>query len=365
MTLEELRARIDDLDAQIVELLNERARTALEIGRLKRRNGAAVFAPEREADVLKRLARANRGPLPEACIQAIYREVMSGCRSLERALRICYLGPPGTFSHLAARERFGAAAEFVPVRDIPSVFEEVARGHTDYGIVPVENSTVGSVTDTLDMFVKYELQVVAEVVLAVHHNLLAKCRRDEVRRIFSIPVVRSQCRDWLAHNFPDADVVEEASTARAAAMAAQEPGAAAIGTTLAAELYGLDVLVSHIEDAAGNSTRFFVLSRLAEVGPADRNKTSLLVAIDDRVGALFEMLKPFRDSGINLTKIESHPSRERAWNYWFFVDIEGHVSEARVAKALEAVRSCTRQVKVLGSYPAAPETLPGEGKPVL
>lgn len=365
MTLEELRGRIDALDGQIVAFLNERARAALEIGRLKRKNGAAVFAPEREADILKRLARLNQGPLPDACFAAIYREVISACRSLERAVRICYMGPEGTFTHLAARERFGASAEFVPVRDIPSVFEEVARGHTDYGVVPVENSTIGSITDTQDMFVKYDLKVVAEVISPIHHNLLAKCRRDEVKRIYTNPAARSQCRDWLAHNFPDAEVREETSTARAAALAAQEPGAAAIGTALAVELYGLDLLVPNIEDVAGNVTRFFVLSRTADAGPSDRNKTSLLVAIEDRVGALFEMLQPFKDAGINLTKIESHPSREKAWNYWFFVDIEGHTSDAPVAQAIEAVQKTTRQVKVLGSYPAASEQWPGEGKSVL
>jgi len=210
MTLEELRARVDELDARIVELLNERARVALEIGGLKRRNGAAVFSPQREADIFERLKRLNEGPLPDACFQAVYREIVSGCRSLERSLRICYLGPPGTFSHLAARERFGASAEYVPVRDIPSVFEEVARGHTDYGVVPVENSTVGSITDTLDMFVAYDLKVVAEVVTPIRHNLLARCGRDEIRRIYSKPQVLTQCRDWLAHNFPDAELREEA-----------------------------------------------------------------------------------------------------------------------------------------------------------
>jgi len=365
MTLDELRARIDELDARIVALLNERARAALEIGRLKRRDGAAVFAPEREADILKRLKRLNDGPLPDACFQAVYREIVSGCRSLERSLRVCYLGPPGTFSHLAVRERFGASAESVPVRDIASVFEEVARGHTDYGVVPVENSTIGSVTDTLDMFVRYDLKVVAEVVLPIHHNLLAACRRGEVRRVYSKPQVLSQCRDWLAHNFPDAELREEASTARAAALAAKEPGAAAVGTTLAGQLYDLDVLVPNIEDHSGNVTRFFVIGRTAVEAPADHSKTSLLVGIEDRVGALFDMLQPFKDAGVNLTKIESHPSRERAWTYWFFLDLEGHISDASVTRAVEAVRNGARQLKVLGSYPTAPEPWPTERKPSL
>lgn len=364
MTLEELRGRIDELDTRIVDLLNERARVALEIGRQKRRDGAAVFAPEREASVFSRLKRLNRGPLPDACFLAVYREVISGCRSLERSLRVCYLGPPGTFSHLAARERFGASAEFVPVRDIASVFEEVARGHTDCGVVPVENSTVGSVTDTLDMFVAYDLKVAGEIILPIHHNLLAKCRRDEVRRIYSKPEVLSQCRDWLAHNFPDAELREEASTARAAAQAAREPHTAAIGTTLAGQLYALEVLVANIEDAPGNVTRFLILSP-TDAARAERSKTSLLIAIEDHVGALFDMLEPFKQAGINLTKIESHPSRQKAWDYWFFVDVEGHVTDPSVAQALETVRQRTRQVKILGSYPAAAEPWPAAERPTL
>jgi len=364
MTLDELRKRIDTLDEQIVELLNERARAALEIGRLKRRDGAPAFAPEREASVYNRLKRVNRGPLPDGCFQAVYREIISGCRSLERSLRICYLGPPGTFSHLAARERFGASAEFVPVRDIPSVFEEVARGHTDYGVVPVENSTIGSVTETQDMFVAYDLKVVAEIMIPIHHNLLAKCPREQIRRIHSKPQVLSQCREWLAHTFPDADLREEASTARAASIAAQEPGVAAIGTTLAGQLYDLDILVPNIEDVAGNVTRFFVLSQ-TNAAPADRSKTSLLIAIEDHVGALFDMLEPFKKAGINLTKIESHPSRDKAWNYWFFVDLEGRVDDENVAATLETVSAGAREVKVLGSYPIAEDAWPGQEKPAL
>jgi len=354
--LEALRRRIDELDAGIVRLINERAACAREIGEIKRASGAGPFVPARERAVYERVLELNSGPLPAEAVKAIYREIMSAMLALERCPRVAYLGPPGTFSHKAARSKFGSSVEYHPATSFRDVFLEVARGHADYGVVPVENSTEGGVNPAIDCFFETRLKICSEVYIAVHQNLLAAGERDGIRTIYSRPEVFGQCRQWLGANFPHAALLESPSTTGAAERAAREPGAAAIGPDTAAEIYGLRVLESAIEDNPENVTRFVVIGR----EPARRtgkDKTSLMFSISDAPGALQGMLEPFSQRGINLTRIESRPSKKRAWDYYFFADLAGHAEDAPVKAAIEELAGRCRHLEVLGSYPAA-ETVP-------
>ncbi|WP_428938610.1 prephenate dehydratase [Fontivita pretiosa] len=354
--LDPLRARIDELDAQIVQLLNERAKIVVEIGKLKQANNSPIYAPDREKAILERIRKLNRGPLPDRCLEAVYRELMSGSFALERPLRIGFLGPRGTFSHAAAIAKFGSSVEYVELSDIPSVFEEVVRGHTDYGLVPVENSMHGGVIDTLDAFLHSSARICAEVKMTIHHNLLAKEPWEQIRRIYSKPEVFSQCRNWLSSTAKGRDIQPAASTAKAAELASQEPGAAAIGSTIAGELYGLHVLFENIEDNPDNVTRFFVIGRESARRTGD-DKTAIMFTTAHKPGALAEVLDVFRDNGINLTDIEKRPSKKVNWEYYFFIDAQGHVDDPPMAKAIaEAKRHCL-QLTVLGSYPRATEVL--------
>ena len=355
-SLDALRARVDELDRQIVDLLNARARVVVEIGRLKQQSGTPVYAPDREKAVLARLRGLNAGPLPDRSVEAIYREIMSGSLALERAPRIGYLGPPGTFSHAAAARKFGGSVEYVPLDDIPAVFHEVARGHLDYGLVPVENSLHGGVVETLDALVTTTSRICAEVLITVHHNLLAKEPWDEVKRICSKPEVFNQCRNWLGSMAKDRALEPAPSTARAAEIAAREPHAAAIGSTVAGELYGLHTLFENIEDNPDNITRFLVIGR-APALPSGDDKTAILFRTGHTPGALAEVLDVFKENGINLTDIEKRPSRRVNWEYYFFVDAQGHLDDPTMQKAIEeAMRHCL-QLVVLGSYPRATEVL--------
>ncbi len=355
MTLEDLRKRIDALDAQLVELVNERARCAVEIGRLKHDSGTTdVYAPEREREVMERVVAANKGPLPEAALVAVWKELMSASLALEKALKVAYLGPEGSFSHLAALEKFGRSVQLVAVRDIAAVFDQVARATADYGIVPVENTTGGAIRDTMECFldVPGPVKVCAEMALPVHQNLLSRSVIEKVKKVYSKPQVFDQCRGWLARNLAQADLVAVGSTAEAALLASRVDGTAAIASSMAAELYGLNVLNPAIEDNPQNQTRFLVLGR-ESAEPTGRDKTCLLFSVPDRAGALVEILDVFRHHDINMTKIESHPSPTKSWEYYFFVDIEGHAKDEGVAKALGEARSHARMLEVLGSFPAA------------
>lgn len=350
MSLDDLRARIDEIDAKILDLLNERARAAIEIGKLKQSTNSVFYVPEREKAVFEKLMAQNEGPLTDEAVRAIYREIISCVRALEKPTTVAFLGPLHTFSQLAAQRIFGANAELHPLPTLNDIFTEVERGRVDYGVVPVESSIGGGVSDTLDRFVGSDLKIVNEVLLHVAQNLLARCPLERITKIYSKDQSFYQCRNWLQANLPNAERINVASTAEAARIASEEEGAAAIGSVLAAEPYNLDVVAERIEDSPHNYTRFFAIGRQL-VGPTGNDKTSLLISIRNKPGALHDLLMPFADAGIDLTKIESRPSRKKAWDYVFFVDLLGHVSEPKVAETLENIADLCTELKVLGSYP--------------
>ena len=356
MSLEELRQRIDELDDQLVQLLNERARIVVEIGKLKNKTDKPVYAPDREKEIFARIAEANKGPLPDRCLVAIWRELMSGSFVLERPLRIGYLGPGGSFSHTAAMLKFGQSVEYEPLTDITSIFDEVSKGHCDLGLAPVENTTGGGVIETLDALIDSNVRVCAEVLMAIHHNLLGNCSLEEVEKIYSKPEVFAQCRNWLSATFKEAQTVAVASTAKAAQTAADEPRAAAIGSKVAAELYGLRIVCESIEDITNNVTRFLVISR-EDAKPTGEDKTAILFSTAHKAGALADVLDVFKQYDINLTNIESRPSRKRQWEYYFFVDFLGHRTEKRVREGLKEARKHCLQLSILGSFPRATELL--------
>ncbi len=355
-SLDQLRVKIDSLDAQIVDLLNQRAHVVVEIGKLKQQQNAPIYAPDREKAVMAKVRAFNKGPLPDRCLEAVYRELMSGSFALERPLRIGVLGPAGSFSHGAAVNKFGSSVEYVPLSEIPSVFEEVIRGHIDYGLVPVENSLHGGVIDTLDAFLQSSAKICAEVLVTIHHNLLAKGPWDQIKSVYSKPEVFAQCRHFLSNTAKDRDVQPAPSTSRAAEMASQQDGVAAIGSKLAAEIYGLNTLFENIEDNPDNVTRFFVISREPAKRTGD-DKTGIMFTTAHKPGALAEVLDVFKENGINLTDIEKRPSKKVNWEYYFFIDAQGHADDAGMQKAIaEASQHCL-QLTVLGSYPRATEVL--------
>jgi chorismate mutase/prephenate dehydratase len=356
MDIEQLRQEIDTLDREIVARLNRRAELARQIGALKADQQTATFAPGREEQVLARARQSNEGPLPVAAIEAIYREIISACRALERPLTIVYWGPPGSNTHLAALGRFGRQAHLVPVEGVAAVFAEVEREAADYGVVPVENSTEGIVTWTFDSFLDSTLQICAEMYVPIRHHLLSTARSlEEVTRIYTMPQATAQCRRWLERLPGEIERVEVTTTARAAERAAAEPGTAAIANSVAAEIYGLNVLAEGIEDSPRNRTRFLVLGR-TPTPPTGRDKTSLLFSVRHEAGELIRALAAFEKYDLNLTLIESRPTKQNPWEYVFFVDLIGHVEDpanVAVRRALELFRQRTLFVKLLGSYPEA------------
>jgi len=356
MTLEELRTEIDRLDKQIVALLNQRAKVVVEVGKLKAKDGSPVYAPDREQKVLDRVREANAGPLPDSALVAIYRELMSASFALEKPLRIAYLGPEGSNSHLAATGKFGASVEYQAVNDIRGVFEEVSREHVDLGVVPIENSTGGGITDTIDAFVETRVTIKAEINRAIHHNLLAKCSMEEIERLYSKPEVFSQCQQWLSETGLAGKCIAGASTSRAAEMAATEPRSAALGNTVAGEIYGLDIIRHNVEDNPNNVTRFLVIGR-GPNRPTGDDKTAVTFTTAHKPGALADVLVAFKEAGTNLTFIESRPSRKRNWEYFFFAEAEGHIEEQHVTEAIERARQHCLGLHVLGSYPKAEEVI--------
>ena len=354
--LEALRRGIDDLDAQIVELLSRRSELSRRIGALKQGEGAAVFAPAREAELLERVTRLGAGALPPEHLRAVYREILSASRALQRPPRIAFLGPRATFGHQAALQRFGSAAEYVPAATNPDVIGEVERGAADFGVVPIENSTEGPVGETQDRLVETELKVCDEVTIAVAHWLLARCAMADVRTVYSHPQAAAQCRRWIAQHLPGRDVVHVASTGLAAERAARESGAAAIATRLAGEHFGLDVLASNIQDVSNNYTRFWVVGPRMSERPTGRDKTAVVFSIRDRVGALLEVVQVFARAGISLSAIQSRPSKSKAWDYVFFFELRGHAAEPHVQAALGEVEQHTVFLKVLGAWPLQAES---------
>jgi chorismate mutase/prephenate dehydratase len=352
--LEKLRQQIDAMDGRIVDLLNERARIVVEIGRLKQATNIPIYAPDREKAVMDKVRRLNHGPLGDRCLEAVYRELMSGSFALEKPLKIGFLGPKGSFSHLASIRKFGSSVEHVPLTDISMVFHEVSRGHIDYGLVPVENSIGGGVVDTLDAFLHSSAKICAEVKITIHHNLLAKEPWERIRQIYSKPEVFNQCRNWLAAMAKELDVQPAASSSRAAELAAAEPGVAAIGSSLAGELYGLHVLFENIEDNPDNVTRFFVISREA-ARKTGEDKTAIMFTTANKPGALAEVLDVFKENNINLDNLQQRPSKKVNWEYVFFIDAVGHADDMKAA--IEQARKHCLQLTVLGSYPTAREIL--------
>jgi chorismate mutase/prephenate dehydratase len=350
MSLQKHRKAIDQLDAKIVALLNERTRHVLEIGAIKLKAGEEIYAPHRERVVLERIARLNKGPITGESLRAIYREVMSSALSLEKTLTIAYLGPEATYTHQAAIRRFGTSLNYAAQKTIGDVFTEVAKNRADYGVVPVENSTEGVVTHTLDMFVESDLKIVAQIVTPIQHCLMSRGVCAEVRRLCTHPQALAQCRAWVQRHLPHVEIIETSSTTRAAELAAKDRRAAAIAGALAAERYRLNILESDIQDNAANATRFLVLGRKC-APPTGEDRTSLMFSIHHHVGALHQALAPFRRAKLNMTKIESRPSRRKAWEYFFFVDCEGHAEDRRVARAIAELGQHCTFVKVLGSYP--------------
>ena len=350
MTLDKMRKKIDILDVKLISLLNLRAQVTKDIGKEKISTGKSIYSPEREMQVLRKIACLNKGPLKKGALEAIYREIMSASLALEKLLKVAYMGPQASFSNLAALKRFGSQMDFVACGGIPEVFLEVERGAADYGVVPVENSIEGAVTHTLDMLVDSDLKICSQVILNVSHNLLANCPKNKIRKVYSNPQVFGQCRIWLQKNLANAELVDVSSTTRAAELARKEKNSAAIASLLASKVYNLKVVSCGIQDSLHNVTRFLVVGKnvAARTG---HDKTSLLFSIKDRVGALHEMLLPFRKYDVNLTKIESRPSKKKAWEYYFFVDISGHQDDYKIKKALSELEQKCTYLKILGSYP--------------
>lgn len=349
--LNRYREQINHLDDELLSLVNQRAALAQQIGHLK--EDGVVLRPEREAQVLRRLQAANPGPLSNAAVAALFTEVMSNCRALEAPMTVAYLGPEGTFTEAAALKRFGTAVQGQSCATIDDVFRAVESGAAQYGVVPVENSTEGAIGRTLDLFLQSGLQICGEVMLAIHQCLLARqCETAEIQTVYSHPQSLGQCQGWLNVNLPHAARIPVASNAEAARLAAEQPNSAAIAGSQAALHFKLQVCVENIEDDARNSTRFLVLGN-QQVAPSGRDKTSLILSAVNRPGAVHDLLVPLAKHSVSMTKFESRPSRSGVWEYVFYVDIEGHQVDGKVAAALAELRQSAAFIKILGSYPVA------------
>jgi chorismate mutase/prephenate dehydratase len=348
--LPELRKHIDEIDTQIIELLNQRADYVHQVGEVKKATGSSIYAPDREEQLLQSLVQKSKGRLPAKSIRAIYREIMSASLAREKDLCIAYLGPEATWTHQAARSKFGASVGYSAQASIRDVFSEVERGRADYGVVPIENSTEGAVNYTLDVFIDSQLRICAQILLKIENNLIANIPREEIRRVYSHPQVFGQCRQWLQHHLPHAELVEVSSTTRAAALARENPNSAALAGRMAAEVYGLNILEASVQDSPNNTTRFLVIGH-ETCPPTGCDKTSLMFSVQDKPGALFAALEPLNRWEISMSKIESRPSKRKAWEYVFFVDIAGHCKDDTVVQALEELQKHCTFVKILGSYP--------------
>ncbi len=341
---------IAKLDQDIVKLLNRRAVATIKLIEASPDRRTAIYDPRSDDDLFAKLEAENPGPLTPRAIRGVFRQILSSVRNQARVQRAVYLGPAYSFSHMAAIERFGESADLIPVNTIPAVFEEVNRGHADFGVVPIENSTDGRIIDTLDMFTRLPLRICGEIQLSIHHNLLGRSPRGEISEVYSKPQALSQCREWISKNMPQARVIEVTSTSTAAQLARDKPGAAAIASKQAAVEYGLHVLAEHIEDNKSNVTRFAVIGD-KPVGSTGKDRTSILLQIPHRPGSLSESLAIFKQSKLNLTWIESFPLRGPETGYIFFLDCEGHTKDAKVKRALEDLAKMAVRMEILGSYP--------------
>lgn len=353
MGLPQWRKKINSIDNYILDLLNKRTELVLKIGNYKEKHSKEIYSPEREYEIYRKLAKLNKGPLSDKALKAIYREIMSGAISLQKRLTVAYLGPEATFTHEAARSKFGSSVEYMPVDSIGDIFGAVEKGYADYGVVPIENSIDGAVTHTLDMFIDSDLKVCAEIPLKISHNLLCKHKEiGKIKKLYSKSQVFAQCRTWLKTNLPKVDLIEVSSTAKAAQKATKEQNGGALSSRLAAELYNLNILKTSIEDMPNNVTKFLVIGKKS-AGVTGKDKTSVLFSVKDRVGVLYDTLKCFKKNKINLTKIESRPSKKKAWSYYFFVDFNKHCEDKNVKKTLKELEKHCVYLKVLGSYPVS------------
>ncbi len=360
--LEKLRQQIDAIDNQILDLLNQRAEVVIGVGKAKEKADGPFYVPSREKAIYERLSAQNPGPFPNEAVTKVFREIISASLNMELPLQVAFLGPQSTFTHMAAMQQFGLSAQLVPLKSIPSVFEEVERGRAHYGVVPVENSTEGVVNHTLDMFIGSELQVIAEIMLEISHNLLSKTGNPElISKIVSHPQPLAQCRHWLEANMADIPLVDVASTAAAAQLAAEDESAAAIASQAAAVQYDLQIVKAKIEDNPNNFTRFLVIGKKTPER-SGQDKTSIMFSVKDNPGILYRMLEPFSKRQINLSKIESRPMKQKAWEYIFFLDLIGHIEDKEIHDAVEELRGHCHFLKVLGSYPIARQEKPAGEK---
>ncbi len=341
---------LQEIDKQLVELLNERVATALEAINAAENPRDAAFDVQDDIQLWARLDAAGNGPLKAEELKSVFRPLLSAARQRVRSDRVAYLGPAYSFTHLAAMNRFGDSADLVPVSTIATVFEEVNRGHVDYGLVPIENSTDGRIVDTLDMFTRLPLRICGEVQIQVHHNLLARCDRSEISEIYSKPQALSQCRDWLSKNMPNARQIEVTSTSTAAQLARDKPGAAAVASQQAATQYGIPIVAENIEDNRNNMTRFAIIGAQIAL-PTGSDRTAILLQVPHKPGSLSDALEVFKTCKVNLTWIESFPLRAPEAGYLFFLDFEGHVTDAKVKRTLKALTAMADRLEVLGSYP--------------
>lgn len=353
MDISDLRAQIDEIDKQLVEMINKRAEYASEIGKMKKEKARSIFAPEREAQVLNSVLRNNKGPLADRAISAIFREIISACRALEKPISVAYFGPAGSNTHIASILKFGDSTDFVSCNTIPDVFSSVEHKETDYGVVPVENSTEGIVNHTLDMFLLSDLRICAEIYAPITHNILSSgTDLSQIKRVYSIGTAIAQCRNWLATHLPGVELLEVSSTSKAAKMCEGYPTSAAIASALAAKEYNLNILAEGIEDNPHNKTRFLVVG-YSKPNPSGKDKTSIVYAVPHKAGSLYHSLRVFDSHGINLTMIESRPTKQMPWEYVFFVDFQGHEAEENTQSALAELGQMALFVRVLGSYPEA------------
>ncbi len=351
LELDSLRTQITDIDKQIIQLLQNRAKLVRRVGELKRKNRLPFYSPDREKKIYKMIDEYATGDFPTKSLKNIFREIMSASIKLEEPLTISYLGPEATFTHQAAIERFGLSLHYLAEESIEDVFMDVEHERADFGVVPIENSIEGVVHYTLDMFVNSSVKIVSEIYIDIKHSLLSKANTlEEIKAIYSHPNALGQCKGWIKKHLPNVPLYETVSTAKAARIAEDDPSAAAIASLAASEIYGLNVLASGIEDKTNNTTRFLVIGRQIPK-PTGDDKTSFMFSIKDKVGALYEILAPFYKNRINLTRIESRPSRQKSWSYIFYVDVEGHIEDKKLKEALEEVEKLTVFLKILGSYP--------------
>lgn len=349
--LDDLRQGIDDIDNTILDLLNKRAGLAMEVGEIKQLENKPLYVPSREKKIYERLTAANPGPFPNHALKSVFREIISASLSLEKVQKIAYLGPKGTFTHLAGIKHFGLSASLSPARSIPDVFDEVEKGRSDYGVIPIENSLEGVVNHTLDMFMDSNLNICGEIFIEVSHHLMNKTGQiKDIKRIYSHPHAIAQCRNWLQKNMPEVPVIEVESTAKAAEMAADDDSIAALASEMAEIQYNLRIVENNVEDSANNFTRFLIIGNFEPIVTGS-DKTSILFSIQHSSGSLYDALKSFAEANINMTKIESRPSKRKAWEYVFYVDIDGHIQDKDIETAVNGFASNIAFLKILGSYP--------------